>query len=158
MLPIAPVRFNSSLGLRRRDTEGGALRHHTPHQSIHEGNAPSSSATGQPKASHRPRATPGRPARAGAAVDDDALDVPPLLHEPKDLLGVIGREEDILCPRGGYDVVEGQSQDRNETAGELGGRGTGVADRDADLDATRLVPLGGLTREHPELDALLHAD
>lgn len=156
MLPIAPVRFNSSLGLRRRDTERRALRHHTPHQSIPRRECAFELRDRPAKGVAQTQGDPWRPARAGAAVDDDALDVRPLLHEPKDLLGVIGREEDILCPRGGYDVVEGQPQDRNETAGELGGRGTGVADRDADLDATRLVPLGGLTREHPELDALRH--
>jgi len=39
-------------------------------------------------------------------VDDDALDVLPLLDKPQDVAGVLRGKEDILCRRVGYDVVE----------------------------------------------------
>jgi hypothetical protein len=144
--------------LRRRDAGSGALRDHAPHPSIPRRECALQFRDRPAKGVAQAQGNPRRPAHAGAAVDDDALDVRPLLHEPEDVPGVLGREKDIVCGLGGYDVVEGESQNRDEGTGELGGLGAGVADRDADLHATRPVPLGRLTREHPELNALLHAD
>jgi hypothetical protein len=91
-------------------------------------------------------------------VDDDAVNVWPLGHEPKNLARVIRCEEDIVWLWRRHDVVEGQPQHRSESARDLRRRGSRVTDRDANFDAARLIPLGCLTRKNSQLDAAIHAD
>ena len=87
-------------------------------------------------------------------MNDDAIDIQPLLDETQNFLGMFLREENVLGARKCRDVVEAESQHREEGVRYLSGVPAGIADRNADLLSARVVALRGFAREYNDFDAL----
>jgi hypothetical protein len=100
----------------------------------------------------------GRPADPRPAVHDDPLNGGASLDKPNDLGGLFGSEEDIVWTRVALDVIERETENRDESRGDLRGGRRRITDRNTGLDSARLVALGVRPGKHVELDRMTHRD